>query len=46
MASKSELEAILSAPILLSPNTYLHFYNGGKLRAEFMWDPNPAVFAP
>ncbi|MCS5612220.1 MAG: hypothetical protein NZ961_17505 [Candidatus Poribacteria bacterium] len=46
MASKSELEAILSAPILLSPNTYLHFYNGGKLRAEFMGDPNPAVFAP
>lgn len=25
----------------LAPNTYLHFYNGGKLRAKFMGEPDP-----
>ena len=36
MTSKEELRQLLEAPIYLAPNTYLHFYNGGKLRAEFM----------
>jgi len=38
---KDELERLLDAPIYLAPNTYLHFYNGGKLRAEFMGEPDP-----
>ena len=41
MASQNELQSMLDAPIALAPNTYLHFYNGGKLRAEFMGDPDP-----
>ena len=41
MASKDELNKILDAPIYLAPNTYLHFYNGGKLRAEFMGEADP-----
>lgn len=41
MASRAELQALLQAPIPLASNTYLHFYNGGKLRAEFMGEPNP-----
>ena len=41
MASKSELQSILDAPIALAPNTFLHFYGGGKLRAEFMGEPDP-----
>ena len=41
MASKDELKALLAAPIPMARNTYLHFYNGGKLRAEFVGDPNP-----
>jgi mannose-6-phosphate isomerase len=36
MASKSELKKLLKAPIKLASNTYLHFYKGGKLRAEFV----------
>ena len=39
--SKSVAKELLSAPIRLAPNTYLHFYNGGKLRAEFMGEDNP-----
>ena len=41
MASQNELQSMLNAPIALAPNTYLHFYNGGKLRAEFMGEPDP-----
>lgn len=41
MASKEELKQMLGAPIYLAPNTYLHFYNGGKLRAEFVGEPDP-----
>jgi len=36
MASKSELKKLLNVPIELARNTYLHFYKGGKLRAEFV----------
>lgn len=28
-------------PIKLEPNTFQHFYQGGKLRAEFMGEPYP-----
>ena len=35
MASNDEMKALLAAPIPMARNTYLHFYNGGKLRAEF-----------
>ena len=41
MASQNELQSMLNAPIALAPNTYLHFYNGGKLRAEFMGEDDP-----
>ncbi|MGC8849255.1 MAG: class I mannose-6-phosphate isomerase [Candidatus Bathyarchaeia archaeon] len=41
MASRRELEKLLEGPIYLAPNTFLHFYNGGKLRAEFMGEENP-----
>lgn len=41
MAIKDELKKMLNGPILLAPNTILHFYNGGKLRAEFMGEPDP-----
>lgn len=41
MASLSEMEKLLQGPIQMAPNTYLHFYNGGKLRAEFMGEPEP-----
>lgn len=41
MASKEELKSLLGRPIPLAPNTYLHFYNGGKLRAKFVGEPNP-----
>ena len=41
MASKDELKQMLEKPILMAPNTYLHFYNGGKLRAEFVGEPDP-----
>lgn len=41
MASREELKTLLGAPIALAPNTYLHFYNGGKLRAQFMGEPDP-----
>src|SRR5688572_26048596 len=38
---KALLQKTLAAPIELPSNTYLHFYNGGKLRAEFMGEPDP-----
>lgn len=41
MTSKDELKQMLERPIYLAPNTYLHFYNGGKLRAEFVGEPDP-----
>jgi len=41
MASKDELKQMLAKPIPMAPNTYLHFYNGGKLRAEFVGEPDP-----
>jgi len=41
MASRDELKQMLGKPIIMGPNTYLHFYNGGKLRAEFMGEPDP-----
>ena len=41
MASKDELKPMIERPIYLAPNTYLHFYNGGKLRAKFMGEPDP-----
>ena len=41
MASREELKELLAAPILMARNTYLHFYNGGRLRAEFVGDPDP-----
>ena len=41
MASKDLLAQMLKAPIYMAPNTYLHFYNGGKLRAEFLGEPDP-----
>jgi len=41
MASKEEFKKMLGRPIYLAPNTYLHFYNGGKLRAEFMGEEDP-----
>jgi len=41
MASTDVLRKLISAPVALAPNTYLHFYNGGKLRAEFLGEPDP-----
>ena len=41
MATTEDMKAALGRPIYLAPNTYLHFYNGGKLRAEFMREPDP-----
>lgn len=41
MALRREMEKLLEKPIYLEPNTFLHFYNGGKLRAEFMGEENP-----
>jgi mannose-6-phosphate isomerase len=40
MATREELKQIINAPIPMARNTYLHFYNGGKLRAEFVGDPS------
>ncbi|MFH1743972.1 MAG: class I mannose-6-phosphate isomerase [bacterium] len=41
MASVDDYRKLLSAPVALAPNTYLHFYNGGKLRAEFVGEKDP-----
>jgi len=40
-ATKDVLRKTLERPVELPSNTYLHFYNGGKLRAEFMGEPSP-----
>jgi len=39
--TKDLLQKALEAPIELPSNTYLHFYKGGKLRADFMGEPDP-----
>mgnify|MGYP001047579708 CR=1 FL=1 len=41
MASRDLLKQMLKKPIYMAPNTYLHFYNGGKLRAEFVGESDP-----
>jgi len=41
MASVDDFRKLLNAPVPLAPNTYLHFYNGGKLRAKFMGEDDP-----
>ncbi|MBD3180696.1 hypothetical protein GF312_00285 [Candidatus Poribacteria bacterium] len=41
MSHKDDFKKMLEGPIYLAPNTYLHFYNGGKLRAEFVGEPDP-----
>ena len=41
MASKEMLKKMLDKPIYMAPNSYLHFYNGGKLRADFLGEPDP-----
>lgn len=41
MASAEELKPLVGCPVPLLPNTYLHFYNGGKLRAKFMGEDDP-----
>ena len=41
MSRKDEFKKMLESPVYLAPNTYLHFYNGGKLRAEFVGEPDP-----
>ncbi|MBN1346147.1 MAG: hypothetical protein JXQ73_25895 [Phycisphaerae bacterium] len=41
MATTEAMKQALGRPIYLAPNTYLHFYNGGKLRAQFMGEPDP-----
>jgi len=41
MARREELAKVLGKPIPIAHYTYLHFYNGGKLRAEFVGEPDP-----
>jgi mannose-6-phosphate isomerase len=41
MAKKELFQQALTKPVGIAPHTYLHFYNGGKLRAKFMGEPNP-----
>jgi len=41
MATKAEMKKVLGKPVRLARNTYMHFYNGGKLRAEFVGEKNP-----
>jgi len=41
MATKTELKKLIKAPVELARNTFKHFYNGGKLRAEFVGEKNP-----
>ncbi|MBI4587103.1 MAG: hypothetical protein HY717_24085 [Planctomycetes bacterium] len=40
-AKKGLFEKALQAPVPLLSNTYLHFYCGGKLRADFMGESSP-----
>ena len=41
MADIDQFKRAIEAPVRIAPHTYLHFYNGGKLRAKFMGEPNP-----
>jgi len=41
MADQDLLKRAIERPVPIAPHTYLHFYNGGKLRAKFMGEPNP-----
>lgn len=41
MASAEELKPLVGCPVPLLPNTYQHFYNGGKLRSKFMGEAEP-----
>jgi len=41
MADKEQLKRAIEKPVPIAPHTYLHFYNGGKLRAKFMGEPEP-----
>jgi len=38
---RENFKHLLTQPIRLEPNTIEHFYNGGKLRAEFLGEPDP-----
>ncbi|NQT53193.1 hypothetical protein HQ576_14130 [bacterium] len=41
MADKDLFKQAIESPVPIAPHTYLHFYNGGKLRAKFMGEPDP-----
>ena len=41
MADRDQFKRAIEAPVRIAPHTYLHFYNGGKLRAKFMGEPDP-----
>jgi mannose-6-phosphate isomerase len=41
MADKDLLKQAVEGPVPIAPHTYLHFYNGGKLRAKFLGEPDP-----
>jgi len=41
MADADQFKRAVEAPVRIAPHTYLHFYNGGKLRAKFMGEDNP-----
>lgn len=41
MADADLFKQAVEKPVPIAPHTYLHFYNGGKLRAKFMGEPAP-----
>ena len=41
MANMDQFKRAIESPVPIAPHTYLHFYNGGKLRAKFMGEDNP-----
>jgi len=41
MADMDQFKCAIESPVPIAPHTYLHFYNGGKLRAKFMGEPDP-----
>ena len=41
MADTALFQQAIERPVPIAPHTYLHFYNGGKLRAKFMGEPDP-----
>ncbi|MFP4057446.1 MAG: class I mannose-6-phosphate isomerase [Candidatus Brocadiia bacterium] len=41
MAEQEDFRRAIEAPVPIAPHTYKHFYNGGKLRAKFMGEPDP-----